>query len=840
MSDDRLAIIGLAGRFPRAGSIDALWELLRAASEGRDGVTRFDDAELASAGVAPALLADPSYVKARACLDGTEYFDAAFFGMVAGDAARLDPQHRMFLECAWAALEHAGHGARGKRPRVGVFAAASASRYLHHLLETLEPAARDAFALDGTLADFLATRVAYALDLRGPALTVATACSSSLVALHLAGQSLLLGETDMAVVGGVSVAVPARTGVLWQEGSIVARNGTCRPFDARASGTVGGDAVVALVLRRFEDAVRDRDFIHAVVRGTAVNNDGSAKVGFTAPSVHGQRRVVRSALAVAGVAPGDVGYVEAHGSGTVIGDPIEVAALTEALAQAAPQSIALGSIKGSIGHTDAAAGLCGVVKAALCLRERTLVPMPAFREPDPRLELPRTPFRIPLAIEPWPSRPDGAPRIALVHSLGMGGTNAHAVLEEAPPRTATEAAQPWQLLVVSARTRPALERLTTELAEHLAAHPELSLADVAFTLAAGREPFAHRRCVVARTCADAAEALATRADHVATGVAARRSVAFVVPGLGEVVPGAAAGLYRHARAFRDAFDACAEIVERRIGVDIRTLVAGAAEAATNAAADASANAASRSAVGASGGPRTDPFRRWAARQGPSSIVPAIPATLAQPVAFALGWATHALWASAGVQAEVIAGYSLGEYVAAAIAGVFSIEDVMGLVIDRARWAEDVPAGAMTAIGMSADTLARRLPPGVHVAAVLAPELAVAGGDLAVMAAFERQLAADEVVHRRLAVTRAFHTPMMEPVAARIAEAVERLRRAAPTTNLYSNVTGLRHDTGSVTSARYWADHVVRPANLAAMIAGLASDGATAVVQLGSGTDVVPA
>jgi phthiocerol/phenolphthiocerol synthesis type-I polyketide synthase E len=803
-TSDSLAIIGLAGRFPQAPSVEALWNLLR---RGEEAVTFFSDDELLQAGVDRARLADPRYVKARACLDGVEYFDAEFFGILPAEAARIDPQQRLFMECAWEALEHAGYGALAGRPQVGVFASASAPQYLTLLTQRLGAAASEPFALDGVLTDFLALRTAYKLDLRGPAVTALTACSSSLVSFHLACQSLLLGEADIALAGGVSVAVPARVGRLWQEGSIISRDGRCRPFDAAASGTVGGDAVAVVVLKRLDRALADGDFIHAVVRGSAVNNDGAAKIGFAAPSVDAQARVIGTALSVASVSPQDIGYVEAHGSGTSLGDPIEIAALAQAMVGAARSSIALGSIKANIGHTDAAAGICGVVKATLCLRERTLVPTPNFETPNPLAGLPETPFRVQTETAPWPGEP--GTRLAGVTSLGMGGTNVHVVLQDAPaPEKSAAPLWPRHLLVVSARSRVALERRSTELAEYLLAHPGVDLADVAFTLQVGREPFRYRRCLVASDALDAARALAVRDPaRVHTGEAsAGRSVAFLFPGLGDLEFTGVTELYRLAAAFRAAIDHCSERFAPRLGCDLRELLAA---------------------------PSADRLSRWTGRV----TSPGLATRLAQPAMFAVSWAAHCLWSSIGVAPDVLAGYSLGEYVAAVVAGVFSLDDAIDLVAERASLIEGLPAGSMTAIASPAAQVKDLLGPGASIAAVTAKDLCVAAGTVEALVELEQRLDARSIPHRRLDVRHAFHTEAMAPLVPAFSAAFERVRRNAPDRPLYANVTGQLHDGRSACETRYWCDHVAQPIRFDAIVQDLVSDPRRVVLQVGTGSQL---
>ena len=573
--EDRIAIIGLAGRFPGAPSADALFRLLE---EGREAISFFSEEELLEAGVPASLLADPHYVRARGALEGAELFDAGFFSLTPREASLLDPQQRLFLEQCWAALEDAGHARDPRRGKTGVFASASRSTYQIHLLQRLGKEAFEPFALDGTLNDFMASRVSHKLDLRGPSLMVQTACSSSLHAVHLACQSLLTGESNLCLAGAASITVPMRAGALWQEGGISSPDGHCRAFDAEAAGTVGGDAVVVVVLKRLEDALRDRDQIRAVILGSAVNNDGAARVGFTAPGVEGQAAVIREAMATAGVSPREIGYVEAHGSGTALGDPIEIAALTLAFSsqgELARQSCPVGSIKPNLGHTDVAAGLVGLVKTVLCLERRTLLPTINVQRPNPRIDFPRTPFFVQTRRGPFPSR--GGPRKAGVSSFGMGGSNAHVVLEEPPPPPERGPEPPWKLLVLSARSRPALETMTSHLAEHLRAHPALALADVAYSLQAGRASFSHRRTLICRTLDEAARALETRDDtrlRSARAEGRARPLAFLYTGLGEQYPGMAAGLYAQAPAFRAELDRCAELLKPRLKLDLREPPAG--------------------------------------------------------------------------------------------------------------------------------------------------------------------------------------------------------------------------------------------------------------------------
>jgi amino acid adenylation domain-containing protein len=514
-----IAIVGMAGRFPGAAGIEPFWENLRA---GIESVTFFRREELVAAGVDPALLDDPAYVPARAALDGAELFDAGLFGYSPREAEVMDPQHRLLLECAWEALEHAGYDPWRYDGLVGVYAGSGPNTYLlfnlaanRELLSSIGPFQ----AQLGNGSDFLATRLSYKLGLRGPSLTVQTACSTSLVAVHLAVQSLLNGECDLALAGGVRILLPRPAGYVYQTDGILSPDGHCRPFDAAAQGTVDGEGAGIVVLKRLADALDDGDHVHAVILGTAINNDGALRVGYAAPGVDGRAAVMAMAQAVSAVHPETIGFLEGHGTATALGDPIEVAALRQVFEAATPRKTfcALGSVKANVGHLDAAAGVASLIKAALALERGVIPPTPYFERPNPQLGLEDSPFFVNTAPLPWPSGPE--PRRAGVSSFGMGGTNAHAVLEEAPPAVPGSPAPPWQLLVLSAATAPALEALTDRLADHLALHPGLDLADVAFTLQVGRQELAHRRMLVCRSLAAAREALVSRDPRkVLTGV----------------------------------------------------------------------------------------------------------------------------------------------------------------------------------------------------------------------------------------------------------------------------------------------------------------------------------
>ena len=570
-TEGRIAIIGLAGRFPGAPNIAAFWRNLR---NGVDSVTFFADDQLED-GPDPATRASASYVKARPVLTDVEKFDAGFFDMREREAALTDPQHRVFLECAWEALEDAGYDPAAYKGAIGVFAGCSMNTYflnnvcrdrkaIEDFTETFQLG--DYPVLVGAGREFLATRASYKLDLRGPSMTVQTACSTSLVAVGQACQSLLLYQADMALAGGVSITFPQHRGYLHQEGGMASADGHCRPFDASASGTIFGSGAGVVLLKRLEDAIADGDHIYAVVLGCGLSNDGAGKVGFTAPSVDGQVAAIEQALAQAGVGAGSIGYVECHGTATPLGDPIEIAALTKAFRKTtdAEGYCAIGSVKGNVGHLDAAAGAAGLIKAALMLRNREFVPSLHYEAPNPRIAFEGGPLFVNTACAPWPQGPE--PRRAGVTSLGVGGTNVHLVLEEPPARVAVNAAPRPELLTLAARSSSALGQMRAELADYLAANPDLPLKDVAFTLQRGRRHFPHRIAVACQDHRDALAALSEpHAPRLSQGEASATppSIAFMFPGQGAQYVGMARGLYRRWPAFRTELDRCAENSVRR-------------------------------------------------------------------------------------------------------------------------------------------------------------------------------------------------------------------------------------------------------------------------------------
>ncbi len=668
--DGRIAIIGMAGRFPGAQDLTTFWSNLR---QGVESIRVLSDEELLAAGELPEHLRDPSYVPAAAPLDDIDQFDAAFFGMSPRDAAVFDPQHRLFLECAWEAFEHAGYVGERIDGAVGVFASCGASEYMFKNVLGNEHIAQSVgewlVRHTGNDTNFLATRVSYELDLHGPSVSVQTACSSTLVAVHLACQSLLSGECDVALAGGAVVAPVQRRGYFYREGEILSPDGHCRAFDARSSGTVISSACGAVVLKPLEAALADGDNVLAVLRGSAINNDGRAKVGYLAPSVSGQAEVVTEALAIAGVDARDVSYVEAHGTGTLLGDPIEIAGLTQAYRRSTDdqQFCAIASLKSNIGHTGEAAGVAGLIKTVLALQHAEIPPSLHVEEPNPQADFPDSPFFVNTELRPWVPGPGGT-RIAGITGLGAGGTNAHVIVEEAPPPVPSGRSRRAQLVTVSGRTADSARQAASTLAAHLRVHDDLDLADVAYTRLAGRKALAVRRAVVASSVADAAAALeSTRGTAAGPRQGAAPSVVFMLPGGGAQYPGMGRELYEQEPVYREVVDACAALLRATEGLDLL----GALFPAETA--------------------------------GPGHLEsPAV----ALPALFATEVAVGRLLQSWGIEPAALIGHSAGEYAAACLAGVVTMEDGLALVALRGRLFETLPRGAMVGVSCSEEDLPR--------------------------------------------------------------------------------------------------------------------------------------
>ena len=773
---DGIAIIGLHGRFPGAGSVEEFWANLVA---GRETISFFSDAELTASGLDPAALRRAGhYVPARGVLKDAECFDAGFFGIHPKEAEVMDPQHRVFLEACWEALERAGYAPGRIQQIVGIYAGATFNTYYLHALHP-RPELRELVGHEqvmlGNEKDYLATRVAYKLNLKGPAISLNTACSSSLVAVCQACQSLSTYQCDLALAGGVSVRAPQQEGYFHQEGNIASPDGHTRTFDATAKGTVFSNGVTIVVLKRLAEAVADGDKIYAVIKGSALNNDGSQRVSFGAPGVEGQSEVVTLAQEIAGVEADSISYIEAHGTATPIGDPIEVAALTKAFRRGTKrkQFCALGSVKSNVGHLDAAAGTAGLIKTALALDHHLLPPSLHFENPNPKLDLENSPFFVNSSLREWKSD-NGSPLVAGVSSFGTGGTNAHIVVEEAPRVEPSGQSRPWQLLLLSAKTPEALESATRNLAAHLRGQPEANLADVAYTLQVGRSEFIHRRAVLCQTVAEAI-ALLEKPDtrKVFTGRQELKEppVVFMFPGQGAQYVNMGAEVYRQERVFREAVDQCAQILQPILGADLRDVL----------------------------------FAQGGDEEAASEKLRQTRFT--QPALFTVEYALAQLWMAWGVKPAAMTGHSVGEYVAGCLAGVFSLEDALMLVARRAELVQAQAPGSMLAVRLPEPEVRPLLNGGLSIAAINSPSLCVVSGPDEAVAKLEQQMTERGVASKALHTSHAFHSAMMDPVVAPFTDLLRKTRQRAPQIPYVSNVTGQWITTEEATSPEYWAGHV---------------------------------
>ena len=780
-SHDPIAIVGMAGRFPGAADVEAFWQNL---CEGRDSITVFGLDGLDPA-VSEADRANPLYVPARGVIEGVEQFDAAFFGISPRQAELMDPQQRIFLELCWECLERAGHVPDASVGPVGVFAGMyNATYFQRHVAahpDLIDKVGAFQVMLDNEK-DYIATRVAHKLNLTGPAVSVHTGCSTSLVAICQAVDSLRAGQCDMALAGGIAVTCPPRSGYPYQEGAMLSPDGHTRTFDAQAQGTVFSDGGAVVLLKRLGDALADGNPVHAVIRGRAVNNDGGNKASFTAPSMQGQAAVVSMALDDAGVDARTIGYVETHGTATPLGDPIEIEGLTTAFRRTTRDVgfCRIGSLKSNVGHLVTAAGAAGVIKAALSLSRQSLPASIHFTRPNPAIDFAASPFIVNAARTDWAV--GDCPRRAGVSSFGVGGTNAHVVLEEAPHIAASEPASGPQLLVLSARTPAALGRAAGLLADHLESHSGENLADVAWTLAVGRKAFAHRLSIVAASTRLAAAAL--RGPDVSTNAARSRparegGVVFLFPGQGATYPGMGRGLYESEPVFRAAFDACLAVLGDgrgpALGFDLRERM----------------------------------FSDDPDAMRPTAVM--------QPATFVIEFALAKWWMSVGIVPVAMIGHSVGEFVAATLAGVFTLADGLHLVARRGALMQAQPTGAMLSVRLSLEQLQPRLTGGLSLAAENAPGACVVAGTHAAIAAFQALLESDGIACRLLDISHAFHSEMMEPVVALFRAELAGMTLSAPTIPLVSTATGHWLGDDAATSADYWARHLREPVRFAAAI-----------------------
>ena len=801
-ASDDIAVIGMSGRFPAAESVAEFWRNLLGNVES---IVGFSDDELRSQGLDPdAMRAAGHYVQRRGQLANPDLFDAAFFGISPMEATATDPQQRLFLETAWSALEDAGYVPSRVTDRIGVFAGMSNNTFYEQYVQPdteLRSQLGDLIVMMGNEKDYLATRTAYKLNLSGPALNIYTACSTSLVALAQAVYALREGRCEMAIAGAASITFPQNRGYYYEEGGITSPDGHCRPFDASAAGTVFSNGIAAVILKPLDRAIEDGDTIHAVVRGVGTNNDGSDKVSFTAPSVAGQAGAIREAYHQAGVSPDSIGYVEAHGTATALGDPIEFEALTSAYRDHTDrvQYCGVGSVKSNVGHLDAAAGMAGFIKAMLAVRDGVIPATLHFERPHPALRIAQSPFRVIAHNEQWTER-DGAPRRAGVSSFGVGGTNAHVVLEQAPVRGPSyPSSRRTELILLSAKSANALLRQRHALADLLEREPATSLPDLAFTLATGRETFSHRVAIVASSAADAIAKLRDNAVPSHTSAVSDLPVAFLFPGQGAQFGGMGRQYYDAEPVFRAAIDQCAEILRPLTGRDIRPLMF-----------DESA-------------PEDSPLNQTA---------------ITQPAMFTMSYALAQLWKAHGVTPAAMIGHSVGEYSAAFLAGSISLESALQLIAARGRMINELPGGSMLSIRLPESDVRPLLSDAIEIAAVNSPVLTVVSGPSAAIAALAARLTRDDIPHRDLRTSHAFHSAMVESVVGPFRNEVAKVSFAAPTVPFVSNVTGAWITADLAQSPEYWAEHIRKTVRFGDGIRCLTAERTLALLEVGPGNSCV--
>lgn len=801
-SDSDIAVVGMSCHFPGARNPEEFWQNLR---NGVEALQNYSVEDLRSAGVEQSLIDKPNYVRAGITLQDLEYFDAGFFGFSKRDAAIMDPQHRHFLECAWEALENAGHVPERFDGSIGVFAGCGMNAYfMFHLLtnkQLLDSVGMFLLRHTGNDKDFLATRVSYIFNLRGPSINVQTACSTSLVAIHMASQSLLNGECDMALAGGATIELPHRQGYVYEEGEILSVDGHCRSFDDGSTGTIFGSGAGVVVLRRLKDAIADGDTIHAVIKGSAVNNDGASKVSYLAPSVEGQAEAIEHAIRMANVPADSISYVETHGTGTRVGDPIEVSALTRAFRQWTQKSgfCGIGSVKTNIGHLDTAAGVASFIKTVLALQHKFIPPSLNFKQPNRLIDFASSPFYVVGEAREWQAP---APRRACINSLGVGGTNAHLVLEEAPVLEPLEPSGGYQALPVSARSAEALEEAVRRLVHHVPEHPEFRMCDVAYTLQMGRREFPHRRVLIARNAEELRQAAAaTDAKSKVAGVAGQNepTAVFVFPGGGAQYPGMGRGLYDNVPEYRRHIDEQIAILNRDFNLDLTGVLFPVPENLEQATAD---------------------------MERPSIGLPALVAT-----EIALG----RLWMSWGIQPEAIVGHSVGQYAAACLSGIMSLEDALAIVVLRGRLFETVPVGGMLSVPLDEPELRPLLGDELSLAAINGPGMTVASGPLPALAALESTLTARGIEARRVRINIAAHSKMLQPILAEFRAGVAKLDLRPPAIPFISNLDGAWVTAEQAQDPDFWVQQLASTVRFQDCLSTLLSAGNRAVVEAGPGT-----
>jgi len=791
-----IAVIGMSGRFPGAENISQYWENLK---NGVETITFFSEEELQKAGVSPQLIEHPDYVKTASILDKIEYFDALFFGYTPKEAVVLNPQIRIFYECVYEALEDGGYAAETYTGSIGLYAGGS-TNYTWEMITLYAGAGSDMgqFAA-GTLShkDSLATRISYKLTLTGPAISVSTACSTSLVAIHLACRALLTKECDIALAGGVSLQNFQKIGYLYQKGLIFTPDGHCQPFDARTKGSLLGDGAGVVLLKKLKNAIADGDNIYAVIRGSALNNDGYRKPGYTAPSVQGQADVIKAAMKMAGVTPGSIGFIETHGTGTELGDSIEIEALKAAFGKTGSKSCALGAVKSNFGHLEAAAGVAGFIKVVLALKNKLIPPTLHFETPNPEIDFKNSPFYVNPRLSEWPG--NGNLRRAGISSFGIGGTNAHAILEEWPgipvpgpgrqeqgpgeetlENEESKNSREYRLILLSARSKTALEQMTRNLAAHLESNPTIDFADAVYTLQTGRKNYRQRRMLVSRTAAEAARDFTENSKKVKTYPAKpeKPPVIFILSGQGVQYVGMGRDLYRHEPLFRREMDRAFQLVKPLLNMDIKELLYP------------------DQTVETTGTDGTTPAQE--AFNQPE---------VALTVNFIFEHSLALLLMHLGVKPQVMSGYSFGEYAAACLAGVFTLEEALELIVARGRLMQQTRAGAMLSVPLPEEAIRPLLEgSGVSLAIINGPSCVVAGPTEAVNA-FDKQMREKRLLCAPLNIFHAVHSPLMNPIRKEFEKEIAKVKLKPPRVPYISNVSGTWITAQQAVNPSYWGEHL---------------------------------
>jgi amino acid adenylation domain-containing protein len=795
----KIAVISMTGRFPGASSVEAYWENIR---NGVESIRFFSREEMIESSVPVSQVDDPNYVPARGLMDDPDKYDAAFFGYNPRDALLMDPQHRQLLECSWEVMERAGYDATKYPGRVGVFVGTGKNTY--EQLAAAEYSVGQSLDLMQSLissgVDFPSARISYNLNLHGPSMNIQTACSTSLVAVHVACRSLLEGECDLALAGGASIKPPLKVGSMYQPGGITSPDGHCRAFDAAAEGTVGATGVGVVLLKRLEDALDDGDAIEAVILGSAVNNDGSEKLGFSAPSIKWQADVIRTAHQKANIHPDTIQLVECHGTGTPLGDPVEIEALTRAFGKSGNRTepCAIGSVKSNLGHLDAAAGVAGLIKTVMCLKHREMAPSLNYREPNPRIDFKNSPFRVNDRLCAWPR--GAMPRRAGVSSFGIGGTNAHVVLEEAPDQIPITENKLVKLVILSARSRKALDRSAENLLQHLESNLGINLDDVAYTLQVGRRDFEYRLSLLCKDRHEAVDALRKHGDGVVYSrhETSQRPVVFMFPGQGSQHENMARGLYEQHEMFRAVIDDCCKKLLNVLNLDLRHLL-----------------------FPEKGG-GTDPCRNLEQT------------CFTQPALFVIDYALARLWIHWGIKPWSFIGHSLGEYVAACLAGVMSLEDALSLIAIRGRLMNDMLEGSMLSVCLPEDELKERLDPMCSVAAVNLGDVCTVSGPVDSIRQLEIKLRGENLKCQSLNTSHAFHSVMMEPCLEIFVEEVKKIQLDVPQIKFISNVTGSWITDAEAVDPDYWGRQLRETVRFSDGLATVFRDGGDLLLEAGAG------